>query len=68
MEITLTVAEAVLLRDILEQNQRELFREISRSSHHEFKRVLRDKEDCLNSLLGKLNLAQIGEIVLAGGK
>lgn len=64
MEITLTVQEAAVLKEVLENQQRELLREISRSRHHEFTRVLREKENCLNSLINKLNTAYIEEAVL----
>ena len=66
MEITLSVTESILLREILEQHQRELLREISRSSHHEFKQVLREKEHGLNSILDRLKLAGISDAALAG--
>jgi hypothetical protein len=41
MEITFTLEEAELLMDVLEERHRELLREISRTTHREFKVRLR---------------------------
>ena len=68
MQINLSDKEASLITEILEQHQRELLREIARSRHHEFKRVLREKEDCLATLLSKLNIAKVEELVYSGGE
>jgi hypothetical protein len=47
MELTLTSAERDVLLEIFKQHHRELFREICRTDHHEFKSVLKNKEKLL---------------------
>lgn len=59
MELTLTVEEKMLLTEILEERQRELLQEISKTSHHDFKLVLRNKDKLLGSILTKLGTLQL---------
>jgi hypothetical protein len=59
MEVTITPEEMELLLEILEEHHRELLREIARTSHHEFKLVLRKKEKLLESVLLRLRAAQL---------
>jgi hypothetical protein len=59
MEVTITPEEGELLIELLEQRQRELLREISRTSHHEFKLVLRKNEKLLEAVLLRLRAAQL---------
>ena len=54
MEITFTDEELQLLLEILEEQHRELLHEISRTDHHEFKMLLRNKEKVLECMQGKL--------------
>lgn len=57
MDVTITPEEMDLLIEILEEHHRELLREISRTSHHDFKLVLRKKERLLESVLLRLRAA-----------
>jgi DNA-binding MarR family transcriptional regulator len=59
VELTLTVEERQLLTDILNEHHRELLREIFKTDHHEFKATLREKETLLESLLSKVNAADV---------
>ena len=59
MEVTITPEEMELLIEILEERHRDLLREISRTSHHEFKLVLRKKEKLLELVLLRLRAAQL---------
>ena len=63
MELTLTNAERELLLEILKQHHRELFREIARTDHRELKLVLKNKEVLLDSLVNKLELMPLGELM-----
>jgi hypothetical protein len=54
MEITFTDEELQLLLEVLEEQHRELLHEISRTDHHEFRMLLRNKEKVLESMLDKL--------------
>jgi hypothetical protein len=63
MELTLTSAEREVLLEILKQHHRELFREICRTDHHEFKSVLKNKEKLLDAVICRLEIAQ-GEAIL----
>ncbi len=51
MELHLTSDQRELLREILEEHQRELLLEIARADHYNFRQVLRTKEKVLESLL-----------------
>jgi hypothetical protein len=64
MELTLTTAEREFLLEILEEHHRELFREIARTNHHQFKSVLKNKEMLLESVVNKLKVMQPGESML----
>lgn len=55
MELQLTAQEQTLLITFLRERQRELLREIARADVHDFRRVLQEREDILESLLRKLS-------------
>ena len=55
MELILSAEEAELVREILSDRHSELFRDISRAQHHDFKTALREKETLLDSVVNKLN-------------
>jgi hypothetical protein len=57
MDTTFTPDEAELLVAILEERQRVLLAEISRTIHHEFKNALRENETLLESIIAKLKAA-----------
>lgn len=59
MQITLSTEEQQLLTKVLEERQRELLREISRTDHHEFKVVLQNNAKVLESLVNKLKEAPL---------
>jgi hypothetical protein len=59
MELQLTAEERKLLAEILGQHQRALLLEIAHADHLQFKIELRDRERMLESLLQKLDNAQI---------
>ncbi len=63
MELTLTFAERKVLLEILKEHYRELFKEIARTDHHEFKSVLKNKEKLLESVINKLEIVH-GEAML----
>ncbi|MGH9643675.1 MAG: hypothetical protein ACRD3Q_14785 [Terriglobales bacterium] len=54
MNLELTQAEHSLLVSILEERQRDLLHEISRTGLHSFKRTLRERESVLETLLRKV--------------
>ncbi len=56
LSITLNSEERQLLFDILEERQRMLLREIDHAAHHDFKVILRKKEQLLESLLSRFAL------------
>jgi len=63
MDLTLNSEEKRQLMEILEEHQRGLLREISRAKHHhDFRATLQKKEQVLESILVKLQLAQAGEL------
>jgi vacuolar-type H+-ATPase subunit E/Vma4 len=57
LSLTLTHAETELLREILEQHQRRMLREIARADHHDYKVILKRKESVLQSVLDRLMVA-----------
>ncbi len=57
MELTLTSEERDLLVSILVERQRELLREIARAEHHQFRAGLRNSEQLLETMIGKLGTA-----------
>ena len=57
MDIKFTPEEAELLIAILEERQRVLLAEISRTMHHEFKQALRNNEELLESMIARLKAA-----------
>jgi vacuolar-type H+-ATPase subunit E/Vma4 len=60
MNLTLTTEEEELLRELLSEHQRELFREISRADHRDFKHNLQRQERLLESVLSKLSPVHTG--------
>jgi len=63
MDFTLNPDEKRQLIEILEEHQRELLREISRAKHHhDFRATLQKKEQLLESIMLKLQLAQASEL------
>ncbi|HKM51809.1 MAG TPA: hypothetical protein VJY33_00275 [Isosphaeraceae bacterium] len=63
MELMLNSEEKQQLMEILEEHQRELLVEISRSKHHhEFRSTLQKKEQLLESIIHKLEATQAGEL------
>lgn len=58
MNLSMTDAEAELIRDILSHSHRELLLEIARAEHHEFKLALQKREELLKEILEKLQVVQ----------
>jgi hypothetical protein len=56
MELVLTGQEQELLKQILEHRLLELQKEISRTHHREFKQVLRNNEQLIESMLDRLRV------------
>lgn len=54
MELNLTPDEHGFILEVLQERQRELLREISRTDYHQFRAILRQKEVMLESVLEKL--------------
>jgi hypothetical protein len=54
MEILLTPEERELVREILQERQRALLKEIFRTDHHEYRDGLRHREKLLEGILGRL--------------
>lgn len=61
MELTLTSREREFLAQILEERQRELLLEIARSDSHQFRAGLRNSEELLESIIGKVRRGQNAE-------
>ena len=57
MQIELSREEAELLRDTLEQQVKELDKEISRTESREFKRALLADDRVMERILGRLSVA-----------
>ncbi len=53
-ELRLTAEEEDLLRDLLQENQKHLLREIAKADHHEFRDGLRNRCAVLEAILAKL--------------
>jgi len=64
MATTFSSAERELLLEILEEHHRELLREISRTKHHDYKIVLRQKVSLLESMVKKTQADEVVEQVL----
>jgi hypothetical protein len=64
MELTLTSAERELLLEILKEHHRELFREIARTDHRQFRSVLKKKEMLLESVINRLEIVPTGKVML----
>jgi hypothetical protein len=56
MDLRLSPEEAELMREILSERQGEMFRQISRTQHRDFKTTLRQKESLLDSVVHKLDV------------
>ncbi len=56
MEITITMEEKELLLEILQERRDSFLREISRADNRDFKRLLRRKEQLLESLLSRVRI------------
>ena len=56
MELQLSPEEAEVVWDILADRHRELLREISRTSHHEFKITRRHREAVLDAVIKRLSV------------
>jgi cation transport regulator ChaB len=54
MEILLTPEERELVREILQERQRELLKEIFHTDHHEYRDGLRRREKLLEGVVTKL--------------
>jgi hypothetical protein len=54
MELRLTAEEEDLLRDLLQEYQTHLLREIAKADHHEFRDGLRNRFNVLEAILDKL--------------
>ena len=54
MELRLTAEEEDLLRDLLQEYQTHLLREIAKADHHEFRNGLRNRFSVLEAILEKL--------------
>ncbi len=63
MELILTDKERELLGIVLEERHRSLLREISHTDHITFKRVRREKEGLLDSVLQKVSALE-SEVLL----
>ena len=59
MDLSLTAEEREFVMSILEERQRELLREISRTHSHEFRVILQKNEGTLESVLTKLRVADL---------
>lgn len=59
MDLTLTAEEKELVMSILEDRQRELLHEISRTDSHEFRAILQKNEKMLESVLTKLRVGDL---------
>jgi hypothetical protein len=60
--ITLTASERELLLSILEEHQRELLREISRTDRHVYKVGLKENAGAVEAMLRKLRSARPSEL------
>ena len=63
MELILSSTEREFLLEVLGEHHRQL-REISRTKHHAFKHVLKNKEKLLKSIISKLELPQPADVML----
>jgi trehalose utilization protein len=55
--LTLSDKEHGLLQEILEERQRRLLVQIAHADHHDFKVLLKEREELVESLLGRLAVA-----------
>ncbi len=59
MVLNLTDEEHILLTQILEERYLELRREVFHTARFDYKRMLKDREQVLESLLEKLAMAEL---------
>jgi len=59
MELILSSDEGKFLAEVLEEHHRELLREISRASHHDFKLALKEKEKIIVAIINKLRTVEL---------
>ncbi len=59
MELTLTSEEEKFLMEVLQERHRELLRELARTSHRDFKRILKQNANLLESILEKLRAVEV---------
>lgn len=65
VEVELTASERELLLTILEDHDRELLREISRTDRHGFRLTLKEDAKCVEAILNKLRVARPAGLVSA---
>ena len=58
MELILSSEEGKFLLEVLEERHRGLLRELPRTSHREFKIMLKNNEKLLESILNKMRIAE----------
>jgi hypothetical protein len=59
MEVRLDEGEALVLREALEKDRKELLLEIARTDHRELREELRERETLLEGILKKLGSAVV---------
>lgn len=59
MHLELTQQEHDLISDILQERQIALLREISKTDHFEFRRMLKSREELLEGILQKLGVSSV---------
>jgi len=64
MELILSSTEREFLLEVLEEHHRALLRELSRTKHHEFKHVLKNKEKLLEAIINKVEQPQPADVML----
>ncbi len=57
MKLDLTDQELELVIDLLQERQIALLREISKTDHFEFRRMLKTREELLEGILNKLGVS-----------
>ncbi len=56
MQLDLTREELDLVTDLLQERQIALLREISKTDHFDFRRMLKEREELLEGILNKLGV------------
>lgn len=59
MELMLSSEEEKFLMEVLQERHRELLRELARTSHRDFKTVLKENAKLLESILEKLRAIEV---------